>query len=130
MKIEDVIKLLLKENLYEKKVFGRYEDVKCLNPASFIVIIQKYLDDMSSSYQGPWSPKEKFPKWLVSCYESEHANAGPVELYENIIKLTALGMAVLETYAEIDVDSWRESPEKDGQKWQNKNPEKEFLENE
>jgi hypothetical protein len=130
MKLEDVIRLVLKENAYEKKVFGEYKNVKCLNPASFLVMIQRYLNDMELSYQGPWSKKEKFPEWLLSCYESEHENGGPVELYENAIKLTALGIAILETYTEIDVEKWRENPEKDSQKWQNQNTEKEFFENE
>lgn len=130
MKKEDVIKLLEKEREYEKKIFGDYKELQFLNPASFLIMIQKYIGEMESAYQRPWKNRDEFPAWLKDCFEAKHANTAPTEFYENVIKLTALGMAILETYADLDVDKWRECPERDGQKWQIKKIDKGVLENE
>lgn len=124
---DEVIKLLQKEREYEKQIFGEYIEAKSLNPASFLIFIEKYVGNATTAYQGPWTLKKLFPAWLKECYESSHEyeDTAPVAFYENVIKIAALCMALLETYAEIDPEKWREDPEKDSQKWQLNQSEKE-----
>jgi hypothetical protein len=113
----DIIKLFIKERDYETCVFGDYKNNPTLNLASFITFLKIYLDRVEKAYAGVWSPKEKFPDWLKDTVESKNGGTGPVEAYENLIKLLALAGAALEAYAEVDVDSWRRNPELDSKKW-------------
>jgi len=112
----DIIKLFSKERDYETCVFGDYKNNPTLNLASFIIFLKTYLDRVEKAYAGVWSPKEKFPDWLRNTVESENGGSGPVEAYENLIKLMALAGAALE-YANVDVNSWRRNPELDSKKW-------------
>lgn len=117
MEQSDIIKLFIKERDYETCVFGDYKNNPTLNFASFITFLKIYLNRVEKAYAGVWSPKEKFPDWLKNTVESKHGGTGPVEAYENLIKLMALAGAALEAYVDVDVDSWRRNPELDSKKW-------------
>jgi len=113
----EIIKLFIKERDYETCVFGDYKNDPTLNLASFITFLKIYLNRVEKAYTGVWSPREKFPDWLKNTDESKNGGNGPIEAYENLIKLMALAGAALEAYAEIDVDAWRRNPELDSKKW-------------
>jgi len=122
----DIIKLFIKERDYETCVFGDYKNDPTLNLASFITFLKIYLNRVEQAYTGVWSSKEKFPDWLKNTDESKNGGNGPIEAYENLIKLMALAGAALEAYAEIDVDSWRRNPELDSKKWSKNKTQGEF----
>lgn len=117
MEQSEIIKLFIKEREYETCIFGDYKNNPSLNLASFITFLKIYLDRIEKSYTGVWSPKEKFPDWLKNTVESESGGTAPIEAYENLIKLMSLAGAALEAYVEVNVNSWRKSPELDSKKW-------------
>lgn len=112
----DLIALYNKEREYQLNCFGEYEDVKALNPASFLVFIRKYLNAAEEAYSGPWT--KNTPEWLRKCFELGLDNeTAPVEAYANMIKVMALAGAFLETYADIIPEEWRTDMLAEGQKW-------------
>lgn len=113
----DLIALYNKERDYESCCFGKYSDIKALNPASFLIFIRTYLEKAEKAYSGPWT--KNIPDWLRTCYElgGLDVETAPVEVYANMIKVMALAGAFLETYADIIPEEWRTDMVAEGQKW-------------
>lgn len=114
---EEVIKLYIKEREYERKAFGEYKHIKALSFPSFLLFLKDYIDRAIKSYTGPWAGPNDRPEWLNYSMELDTGLNTPSEAYANVIKIMALAGAALETYANIDVEKWRESAEKDLEKW-------------
>lgn len=106
---EELVQLYYKERKYQEKVFGDYKDNPAFNLATFITFIEKYIDRVKQSYCDRWILD--LPPWLITCKEKEIQNTAPVEAYEDVVKIMALAGAVLETYAEIDIEEWRKGGE-------------------
>ena len=112
----EVIQLYLKERQYEKMVFGEYSSLKSLNLASFLLIIEHYLNRAKIAYSGKWT--KDMPPWLISCREAaQDDGTAPVAAYEELIKIFALSGSALEAYSTIDIDKWRNNVEEDMKKW-------------
>ena len=103
---EEVIELYIKERDYETIVFGDYNNNQSLNIASFLAFLEQYLNRAKKSYCNKWI--SKLPAWLVNCKEKQDQDTAPVATYEELIKIMALAGAALESYAQIDVDEWRQ----------------------
>jgi hypothetical protein len=115
MKKEDIVKLYEKEREYQITVFGDYKKITTLSFPSFLIFLETYLDKAKKAYSGPWT--KNLPQWLLSCSESNDGTA-PVKAYEEVVKIMTLAGAALETYAEIDIEKWRETAEIDRLKWE------------
>lgn len=115
---EKSIRLYEKERAYEEIVFGDYKQLPNLNLSSFLLFIERYINEAKESYAGPWVPNEKdsIPDWLSNCKELQDLGHCPDKTYECLIKIFALAGAALETYSEIDIDKWRFGLEPKG-KW-------------
>lgn len=114
MSPEKVMELYLKERYYQKCSFGEYKDIESLNFASFILFIETYLERVKKGYSGKWSAEK--PSWLTKCKEFKEGT-GPIEAYEDLIKVMALAGAALETFTDINIDEWRKNAEKESLKW-------------
>jgi len=114
-KIKKINLLYEKERDYQLCVFGEYENVESLNLASFLVLIERYLQKAKKSYAGPWS--NKLPPWLNTCQEYYNQGTAPIETYEELVKIFALTGAALETYADFNLSEWRENITEDSKKW-------------
>jgi hypothetical protein len=116
MNINDVINLYIKERQYEQFVFGDYAKLQSLNLASFLVLLDHYLQKAKKAYCGKWTKKQ--PPWLIACRENlQDGETAPVTAYEELIKIFALAGSALETYTEIDSKKWRDSVTQDMKKW-------------
>ena len=116
MDTNETIELYKKEREYEKNIFGDYANLKSLNLASFLVIIENYLNRAKAAYSGKWTKES--PPWLISCLEmSQDDNTAPVEAYEELIKIFALAGSTLEAYTNIDATKWRTNATEDMKKW-------------
>lgn len=116
MNTEETVQLYFKERNYEKMVFGDYDKLRSLNLASFLVIIQHYLDKAKAAYAGKWT--KDMPPWLVSCREAgQDDGTAPVAAYEELIKIFALAGSALEAYTLINSDKWRVNAAEDMKKW-------------
>ena len=115
-KIKKMNDLYSKERAYKLCAFGEYENIRSLNLASFLLLIEEYLQKAKKSYTGPWT--RKLPTWLKACDEYHLDDSAPVETYEELIKVFTLAGAALETYANIDLSEWRENIENDLKKWE------------
>ena len=111
-----VLDLYGKEREFQTRAFGEYRNVKTLNFASFLVIIEEYLTKAKSAYAGKWS--KELPPWLKNCAEHEVEGSAPAKAYEEMVKIMALAGAALETYGDYDPERWREDLETDLQKWE------------
>jgi hypothetical protein len=110
------MQLYQKERNYEKLVFGDYDDLQSLNVASFLLIIEHYLEKAKAAYAGKWS-KDK-PDWLLACKEMiQDDKTAPVGAYEELIKIFALAGSALEAYTNIDPNKWRQNASEDMKKW-------------
>lgn len=116
--VRNNIELYIKERKYQSMLFGKYEDVKSLSFPSFLIFLQSYIDKALKAYSGKW--QRDLPPWMVTCDEHENHGVAPIKAYEEVIKIQALAGAALDTYSIIDINKWREDPEKDIQKWNNK----------
>jgi hypothetical protein len=97
-------------------VFGEYGQLNSLNLASFLLIIQHYLDKANSAYSGKWT--KEMPPWLVSCREAgQDDGTAPVAAYEELIKIFALAGSALEAYTNINTNQWRNNAAEDMKKW-------------
>ncbi len=105
MRIEDLFYLYKKERDYQKLVFGGYENNPAFNLATFLILLDSYLNKIKQAYVGKWS--NDLPTWLANSNELELVNGCPIEAYENLVKLFALSGAAIETYCNIDPDEWR-----------------------
>jgi len=112
----EVLELYRKERAFQTQAFGEYQDVKTLNFASFLVIIEEYLTKAKSAYAGKWS--KELPPWLKGCTEHADEGSAPAKAYEEMVKIMALAGAALETYGEYDPEQWRANLETDLQKWE------------
>lgn len=112
---KSIIELFIKERNYQKCAHGEYIDIDSLNIASFIIIIETYLNKLKNSYADKWS--KNLPEWLIDCKENRLEGSAPVDAYEELIKIFALSGAALETYTDIDVSKWRENIQEDLKKW-------------
>jgi hypothetical protein len=115
-KIKKINELYFKERNYQLCAFGEYENIRSLNLASFLLLIEEYLQKAKKSYTGPWT--KELPTWLKSCDEYHLDESAPVETYEELIKVFTLAGAALETYANINLKEWRENIEDDLKKWE------------
>lgn len=106
MNREKVKELYTKERDYETLVFGKYNNNKSLNLASFLTFLEFYIDRAKQSYCGKWTGD--LPPWLKTCKEKEEQGTAPTRSYEDLIKIMALAGAALESFAEVDIDKWRE----------------------
>jgi hypothetical protein len=113
--VKKLLELYERERDYQRCIFGSYENLKFLNLASFLLLIEKYIQKAKESYNGPW--KHNDTAWLESCEELQNNLAAPIETYENLIKIMALTGAALETYAEINPNFWRVNPLAEGARW-------------
>jgi hypothetical protein len=113
--MENVCNLYKKERDYQVCAHGDYNNVNSLNLGSFLVLIETYLNKAKESYTGPWS-KDK-PDWLNSCKEITIEGYGPIDAYEELIKVFTLAGAALETYTDINPEKWRGNVEEDLKKW-------------
>lgn len=111
-----VLELYGKERAFQKRAFGNYKDVGALNIASFLVIIEEYVNKAKKAYAGKWS--KDLPPWLTNCAEQEIEGTAPVKSYEELVKIMALAGAALETYGNYEPDQWRADLETDLQKWE------------
>ena len=100
-----VMELYMKERMYEQGIFGDYADNPKFNIATFMVFIEKYLNEAKEKYAGAWTAK--YPEWLKYAKEGEDGATAPVETYAALIKLFAMVGAALEAYTEIDISKWR-----------------------
>ncbi len=116
--IKNTVELYIKERKYQTMLFGKYEDDKSLSLSSFLIFLKTYIDKAQTAYSGKW--QRNLPPWLKNCNEYKNHGVAPVKAYEELIKIRALAGAALETYTDIDVNKWRENPEKDIKKWKNK----------
>jgi hypothetical protein len=120
MTLEDLKALYDKERDYQRHAFGKeYSDMKELNPASFLLFLERYVTQARDDYVGQW--KRDLPLWLNTCHEYEEAGIAPVHFYSSVIKIFALAGALLETYANIDASNWRKNPDEDAKKWKTEN---------
>jgi hypothetical protein len=115
-KIKQISQLYAKERNYQLCAFGEYENIQSLNLASFLLLIEKYLEKAKKSYVGPWT--KELPNWLNDCQESFTEGSAPVETYEELIKVFALAGAALETYADFNLSEWRQNITEDLKKWE------------
>ena len=115
-KIKKINDLYFKERNYQLCAFGEYENIRSLNLASFLLLIEEYLQKAKKSYTGPWT--KELPPWLAGCDEYHLDDSAPVETYEELIKVFTLAGAALETYANINLKEWRENIENDLKKWE------------
>lgn len=113
---DDVVEIYRKEREYEQSIFGRYEDLKSLNVASFILLLENYIEKMKAAYCGKWD--KELPPWLLNCNEFDINKSAPVGVYENLIVIMTLAGAALEAYTKIDPNEWRSNPEIDKKKWE------------
>lgn len=111
-----VLELYGKEREFQTKAFGSYDDVDSLNFASFLLLIEEYINKAKKAYAGKWS--KELPPWLESCNEFEIEGTAPVKAYEELIKVMALAGAALETYGEYNPEKWRADLEAALQKWE------------
>lgn len=116
--VKNIMSLYVKERKYQEMLFGKYEDDKSLSFPSFLIFLKNYVDKALQAYSGKW--ERDLPPWLLNCLEYKNNNVAPVKAYEEVVKIIALAGAALETFSQIDVDKWREIPEKDIEKWKNK----------
>jgi hypothetical protein len=112
----EVMELYKKEREYEQSVFGDYSEIKSLNVASFMILLEKYLAKVKSAYCGKWD--RELPPWLLACKEFDNNQSAPVEVYEHLITIMTLAGAALEAYTKIDPNEWRSNPENDRKKWE------------
>lgn len=116
MDTNDAVKLYVKERNYETMVFGKYEDLGSLNVASFLVIIESYLEKAKAAYSGKWT--KELPEWLLTCKEARMDDGTvPVGAYEELIKIFALAGSALEAFTAIDSNKWRANAAEDMKKW-------------
>jgi len=101
-----VIELYKKERKHETLKFGDYEKIESLNLASFLLLIEEYVNRAKKAYSSKWS--SELPPWLKDCAENKLHGTAPVEAYEEVIKIMALAGAALETYCETLPDGWRQ----------------------
>lgn len=111
-----VLDLYGKERGFQTRAFGNYEDVESLNIASFLLLIEEYLNKAKKAYAGKWSTD--LPPWLKNCAEYKAESTAPVKAYEEIVKIMALAGAALETYGEYDPEQWRADLENALRKWE------------
>jgi len=102
----ELFKLYNKERNYQQIIFGEYKHHPKFNVATFLQFLEKYLNEAKTNYADKWT--KDLPSWLKSCNESENDATAPVKTYEALVKLFALTGAALESYIDIDVESWRE----------------------
>lgn len=112
----EIVELYKKERDYEQSIFGNYSDLKSLNVASFILLLENYIDKMKKAYCGKWD--KDLPPWLLACKEFDINQSAPIDMYENLIIIMTLAGAALETYTKIDPNEWRTNPEVDKKKWE------------
>ena len=113
MNIEKLFELYIKEREYQKCCFGEYKELEFLNLASFIIFIEKYVEEAKKSYSGKWSSQQ--PLWATILKEYSCTNGtAPIEAYEALIKIFALSGAALEAFSVIDPNEWRKEQ---GKKW-------------
>lgn len=103
---DEIIKLYIKERVYEKSIFGEYKENPSLNLGSFLLFIDNTLQKAKKYYVSKWT--NELPPWLLSTSEFKSQGSTPVEAYEELIKIFALAGAALESYAAIDSSKWRE----------------------
>jgi hypothetical protein len=111
-----VLELYGKERAFQKRAFGDYKDVNALNFASFLLLIEEYLNKAKQAYAGKWS--KDLPPWLEGCTEFTIEGTAPIKSYEEVVKIMALAGAALETYGTYQPDEWRADLESDLQKWE------------
>jgi len=116
MNVLQVLELYGKERAFQTKAFGEYKDVSALNIASFLLLIEEYLEKAKKAYASKWS--SELPSWLPNCAEHNIEGSAPVKTYEDLVKIMALAGAALETYGEYEPDKWRADLESDLQKWE------------
>lgn len=115
MNEERMKELYKKERNYERSVFGEYKDDPSLSFPSFLLFLERYVQEAKEAYVGKWD--KDLPPWLEDCIEHHNGGFAPVKAYAEIIKVMALAGAALETYAIIDPTKWRENAESDALKW-------------
>jgi hypothetical protein len=113
--LETLFKTYLKEREYETSIFGRYEDLRSLNFASFILFLEIYIDKIKKAYADTWDTE--MPWWMTKCKEMEESGEAPIKAYEELVKLFTLAGAALETYTQLDPRMWRRNAEDDMKKW-------------
>lgn len=112
----EIVELYKKERQYEQSIFGDYAALKSLNVASFILLLENYIEKMKKAYCGKWD--KELPPWLLDCKEFDVNQSAPVNAYENLIIIMTLAGAALEAYTKIDPTEWRANPEIDKKKWE------------
>lgn len=110
---QTLIDLYLKEREYQESVFGDYKNNPNLNIASFLELVEEYLNRSKKGYVSNWS--KELPSWMNNCTESTGGKPAPIETYEDLIKVFALAGAALEAFLSINVEEWRSEGIK--QKW-------------
>ena len=105
LRMDNIIRLYMKERKYQSQIFGDYKNNPKFNIATFILFIEQYLDKAKESYVNVWT--SELPCWLNKCNESENNSTAPVEAYESLIKAFVLAGAALEAFTDIDVSKWR-----------------------
>jgi len=105
IKMDEVIRLYMKERKYQRSIFGEYANNPKFNIATFILFVEQYIKKAKEKYVNVWT--DELPPWLEGCKESENNSTAPVEAYEALIKVFALAGAALEAFADIDVEKWR-----------------------
>lgn len=104
-KIKDNYILDIKEREYQEKMFGRFEDDKSLNTASFLIFLKDYINRALEAYTRKWTSEK--PEHIITCKEFELHGVGPFKTYDELIKIRALAGVPLELNATIDVKKWR-----------------------
>jgi hypothetical protein len=112
MNINELIDLYCKERDYQTQIFGSYESKKVLNISSFLTFIDNYLKKAKDNYCQPWVNIEDLRNsseynWFRNSIEMEMQGAAPVSVYEELIKIFVLAGAAIESYADINIDEWR-----------------------
>ena len=118
MNLQELFSLYMKERSYQEAVFGSYSKNTALNLASFLQFIEETTDKAKKGYVGAWA--KNLPPWLLDCEEYKQGTA-PVATYEYLIKVFVLAGAALESYANVDVEKWRDDGIKN--KWKEENRE-------
>ena len=66
---QSLVDLYVKEREYQEKIFGKYEDIKTFNLATFLSFIIRYAMKCNEAYVSKWVKKR--PSWLLTCKEKE-----------------------------------------------------------
>jgi len=114
-KIENLIRLYLKEREYQNNIFGNPGENPVLTPNSFLTFLDIYLNKAKTSMCENWT--DEIPPWLNHCRELDFQDKAPVATYGYLIKIFALAGAALESFADIDPEFWR--TEGINTKWKN-----------